>query len=494
MNLRKLLENINYELVSGSLDVEIIDLVYDSRCADSGKAFFAISGFKVDGHDYIDNAIENGCKVIFVEKDVSVNDNITVIKLDDTRRGLSIISRVFFGYPDKEITTIGITGTKGKTTTSWIVSRILNNDNKKCGIIGTMGVFYDDKYYHTVNTTPEAYDVFKYMREMIDNGVKYLAMEISSQSLKLKRWEGIIFDYAIFTNMSLDHVGGDEHSDYDDYVNCKSRLFKQTKHGIYNIDDKEYVKMINGTSGDITSYGTSDSADYKLVSVNGVNKAGFLGISMKVSGKINDEYLVSIPGDFSAMNALGAIVVAKMIGVSDDIIHDTLKNVSVKGRMEPVKVSNKFHLIIDYAYQGIALSSMIKTIRETNPGARIVSVFGCGGNRSRQRRYDMGKISGEMSDFTIVTSDNPRYEDPIAIIDDILLELKKTEGEYVVIPDRKDAIKYAICNAKEGDVILLLGKGHEDYQEINGVRYPFDERVIIKEVIDNMSDDERAKL
>lgn len=488
MNLRDILRDVNYELIKGNLDIEIKDIAYNSKNVKKDFLFIALKGFRTDGHKYINDAIKLGATCIILEDDVQIEKDITVIKMQDTRTNLSKISRTFFNYPDKEMTTIGITGTKGKTTTSTIIKKILDDNDLNCGLIGTMGVFYLDKFYHTVNTSPESYDVFKYMREMINNNVNYLVMEISSQSLKLKRWEGVIFDYAVFTNLSLDHVGEDEHDSFDDYKYCKSLLFKQCRVGIYNCDDKYYKEMLN--SSKIYTYGKT-SEDFKLGNVKNVFSNGFAGIIMNVSGKINDTFKVSIPGTFTAYNALSALTVCYLIGVSN--VKQSLENVSVKGRMESLKISSKFSVLIDYAYQGIAMENVLLTIKEGNP-KRIVSVFGCGGNRSKQRRYDTGYVSGKYSDLSILTSDNPRFENKMEIIDDILIGMKKTEGKYKIIEDRKEAIKYSLLNAKEGDVILILGKGHEDYQEIEGVRYPFDERKIISEILDELSEKEKESL
>ena len=492
MKLRELLKDVSYELVNGNLDIEINDISYDSRRVDEKTVFVALKGFRVDGHDYIENAIKLGCKVIIVSDDVDVDDSITVIKLSDTRIDLSKVSRTLFGYPDKEITVIAITGTKGKTTTSSMIRRVLNDNGMECGLIGTMGVFYKDKYYHTVKTSPESYDVFKYMREMLDNDVKYLVMEVSSQSLKLKRWSNVVFDYAVFTNLSLDHVGDDEHDSFEDYMYCKSLLFKQCNVGLFNADSEYCSYMSNNCSGKIYTFGTSDMASYRLVSTKNIIDSGFMGIEMIVDGVVSDNFRVSIPGNFTAYNALCCISICSMIGVSILEIKKSLENIFVKGRLEPIRISNKFSLLIDYAYQGIAMENILTTIKESNP-KRIVTIFGCGGNRSRQRRYDCGEISGKYADLTILTADNPRYENNEDIIKDILIGMNKTDGEYIIIDDRKEAIKYAILNAIVGDVILLLGKGHEDYQEIEGVRYPFDERVIIREIIDEMTAEEKEK-
>lgn len=493
MKLRELLRDVEYELVNGNLELEVNDIAYDSRKVKEGIAFVAMKGFRVDGHDYIDKAIENGTKCIIVENDVKVSDDITVVKLKDTRTDLSKLARTLFGYPDKEMTTIAITGTKGKTTISTMIKKILDDSGNQAGLIGTMGVFYKDKFYHTVNTSPESYDVFKYMREMLDNGIKHLVMEVSSQSLKLKRWSNVIFDYAIFTNLSLDHVGDDEHDSFEDYKYCKSLLFKQCKTGIFNLDSEYYLDMVRDVTCDIYTFGKSEEAQYRIGKVKNVMSGGFVGIEMSVSGKTQKNFRVSIPGLFTAYNAGAAIAVCDIMGISMDSIAKSLENVSVKGRMESVNISNKFSVLIDYAYQGIAMENVLSTMKEANP-KRIVTVFGCGGNRSRQRRFDCGEVSGKYSDLSILTADNPRYENNDDIIKDILVGMNKTDGKYVIISDRKEAIKEAIVKAQDGDVILILGKGHEDYQEIEGVRYPFDERVIIREILDELSNEDRMRL
>lgn len=484
MKLRDVLKGVEFELISGNLDVNIDDIAYNSNNVINNSMFVALTGFMVDGHKYIDDAVNKGANVLLIEKDIDNKyDNITIVKVHNSRRVLATCSRNFFGCPDLELTTIGITGTKGKTTTAISIMNILNDNGMKCGCIGTMGVFIGDKYYHTVNTSPESYDVYKYMREMINDGIKYFVMEVSSQSLKLHRWDDIIFDYALFTNMSLDHVGKDEHDSYEDYRECKSRLFKQARVGIFNIDDKEYNYMVKDANLDIYTFGRNNKADLQLVDVKNVVDFGFIGIDMEVKGIVSDKFKVSIPGVFNAYNMMGAILLCKLLDVNINTIKNTLLHLSVKGRLESVNVSDKFNVLIDYAYQGIAMENVIKTIREANP-KRIVVVFGCGGNRSKQRRYDCGRVASKYADFSIITADNPRYEDNNDIVKDILSTF---EGDnYIVIPDRREAIRYSIENAQEGDVIMILGKGHEDYQDINGVRYPFDERVIIKEIVNEL--------
>lgn len=484
MKLKDLLKGIEYELVKGKTDIEITDIFYDSRKVIKDSLFYAMIGASVDGHDYIESAIEKGASCVIVSKDVDINSDVTVIKVEDTRKMLSKISINFFKEPMKELTSIAITGTKGKTTTAWMIKNILEEDSKKVGVIGTMGIFFGDKYYQTVNTTPESYEIQKYVREMVDNGVKYLVMEVSSQALKVGRVDGIMFDYGIFTNLTKDHIGENEHPTMEDYIFCKSLLFKQCKHGIFNIDDERYMCMIKECTCDIHTFGFSDEADLRINSINLLRKKNFIGVEVSTTGLINDCFLVNTPGEFSAYNSCCAILTTHLVGCKVSSMKSALKKVAVKGRVEIVPGFDNYSVIIDYAHNGVSMENILSTMRGYNP-KRIISLFGCGGNRSKDRRYDMGEVSGRLADFTIVTEDNSRFEDVNDIMNDIEIGLKKTNGKYIKIADRKEAIKYALDNAIDGDIILLLGKGHETYQEKNGERYHYDEREIIKEIMNN---------
>lgn len=474
MKLNKLLEGIDYTIISGSTDIEISDICYDSRKVKVGSLFICLSGSNFDGHDYIDSAIENGAKAVLVEKDI-YRDDITIIKVSSTRRLLSKISINYFDNPIKNMKSIAITGTKGKTTTSFMIKNILEEDNKKVGVIGTMGVFFGDKHYSTVNTTPESYDIQKYLREMVNDGVEYLVMEVSSQALKVGRVDGMVFDYGIFTNLSEDHIGENEHKDMEEYVYCKSLLFKMCKNGIFNMDDNYYHDMIKECTCNIYTYGHDKEASLVIDDVKLLRKENFIGLEMTTSGIVNDKFLVNTPGEFSAYNSACAIVVTYLLGCNIDNIKKALSRVAVRGRVEIVPVSDKYTVIIDYAHNGVSTESILTTMRKYNP-KRIISLFGCGGNRSKDRRYDMGEVSGKYADFTIITEDNSRFEDVNDIMNDIEIGIKKTNGKYIKIPDRRTAIGYAIDNAMEGDIILILGKGHETYQEKNGERTHFDDR------------------
>ena len=485
MRLDELFKNIKYTLVQGNMDLVVKDIVYDSRKANKDTLFMAIPGSQVDGHDYINEVIKAGTKAILVSKDVSVKEDVTVIKVENTRRILAKLAIKLFNYPQSKLKTIAITGTKGKTTTSFMIKRILECAGYKCGLIGTTGVYIGDKIYPAKNTTPEAYDTIKYMDLMVKAKMDYMVMEVSSQALKYDRVNDIIFDYGIFTNLSQDHIGENEHPDMEDYIKSKAKLFNQCNHGIFNIDDEHFYDMVSGGDANINTYGYDKRADLRAKEMKLLRKDGYIGIMLETDGVIKDKFEISTPGKFSSYNAMAAILTCHMLGIDVKYIKTALKDFHVKGRVENVPVSSEFSLLIDYAHNGISTESILSTIREYKP-KRIVTIFGCGGNRSRDRRYEMGEMAGKYSDYCIITEDNNRYEEFDSIAKDILVGINKTKCEYTIIPDRKDAIKYAIQNGKPGDIIMLIGKGHEDYKEIKGKRIPFDERVIIKEILDEI--------
>lgn len=482
MNLNVILNDINYEIVKGNIDVDVSDICYDSRKVKDGSLFVALIGASSDGHDYIEMAINNGASVIVVEKDVEVDSDVTVIKVSNTRRILSRLAINYYGNPSSELVMIGITGTKGKTTTASMIKNILEEDGKSVGLIGTLGVIFNDKYYGTVNTTPESLDIQKYLREMALDGVKYAIMEVSSQALKVGRVDGMKFDYGVFTNLTQDHIGEDEHPNMEDYIYSKSMLFNMCEVGVFNIDDSHYNDMVERCTCNINTFGHNNDANLVIDNVVLLRNKNFLGIEVSTSGNINDKFLINTPGEFSAYNGVCAILVTHLMGCSIDSIKKALAKVAVKGRMEIVPVSDSYSVIIDYAHNGISIKSVLETMRAYNP-KRIVSLFGCGGNRSKDRRYDMGEISGNLADFTIVTEDNSRFEDVEDIMKDIEVGLSKTNGKYIKIADRTEAIRYALDNAMDGDIILLLGKGHETYQDREGIRVHYDEREVIAELI-----------
>ncbi|MCR4924071.1 MAG: UDP-N-acetylmuramoyl-L-alanyl-D-glutamate--2,6-diaminopimelate ligase [Lachnospiraceae bacterium] len=482
-DLGSLLKGLDYKLLRGSVDKKISEVVYDSRKLKEGCLFICIKGANFDGHSKALEACEKKAAAIVVEDEVELpkDSDITVIALKDTRLAMAYISAAFHDHPAKKLKVIGITGTKGKTTTTYLVKNILELAGYKVGLIGTIEIIIGDEHIHAQNTTPESYVIQEYFERMLEEGIEVVVMEVSSQALMLKRTAAIDFDMGIFTNIEADHIGPNEHKDFDDYLKCKSLLFKQCKLGIVNKDDRHVEDILKGHSCQVESFGMSEGADLRAENIRLINEKGTLGVEFDTRGLCELHAYTDTPGKFSVYNALCAIAICRHFNIDNEDILMALKNARVKGRAEMVKISKKFALMIDYAHNAMALESLLSSLKEYSP-KRLVCLFGCGGNRAKSRRYEMGEVSGRLSDFTVISSDNPRFEEPLDIIRDIEEGILKTKGEYIKIPDRKEAIKYVIENAKEGDVIVLAGKGHEDYQEIKGVKYPMDERLLISEV------------
>lgn len=485
MRLDKLLERLDYEVLQETDQTEVTTLINDSRKAEKGSVFVCISGAVSDGHSYAADVAARGAAALVVEHEVDVPEEVTVIRVKDTRYALALMSAAYFGYPADKMKIIGITGTKGKTTTTYMIKSILDGVGHKVGLIGTIEAIIGEKHIPASNTTPESYTIQKYFAEMVEAGCDCVVMEVSSQGLMLHRTAGIPFEIGIFTNLGKDHIGPNEHKDFEDYKRCKGLLFQQCRLGIANVDDKYFKDVFKNATCRVETFGFSENADLRAENVKLVSRPGYLGVAYHVSGLMNFDVEIDIPGKFSVYNSLTAIAVCRHFQVPAEKIKEVLKQAKVKGRIEMIKVSDEFTLMIDYAHNAMSLESLLTTLKEYNP-KRLVCLFGCGGNRSRDRRYEMGEVSGRLADLTIITSDNPRFEEPQDIIDDIKTGISRTDGKYVEICDRKEAIKYAIANGQPGDVIVLAGKGHEDYQEIKGVKYPMDERVLIAEVLEEL--------
>lgn len=483
MQLTKLLERVKYECIRGSIDVDVKDVVNDSRKVREGSLFFCIKGAVKDGHEYAGEVVEKGARVLVVQDEVKVSADVTVIKVEDSRYAMALISAAYFDYPAEKLKVIGITGTKGKTTTTYMVKSILESAGHKVGLIGTIEAVIGKERIPAANTTPESLTIQEYFQRMVEAGCDCAVMEVSSQGLMLNRTAGILFEIGIFTNIEPDHIGPAEHESFEDYMRCKGLLFRQCKLGIVNADDAHLEQVLKGHTCQIETFGFCEGADLRATDTRLVSRPGYLGIDYKVSGLMDLNVEIDIPGKFSVYNSLTAIAICRHFGVAKENIINALAKARVKGRIEMIKVSDEFTLMIDYAHNAMSLESLLTTLKEYNP-KRLVCVFGCGGNRAKSRRYEMGEVSGRLADLTIVTSDNPRFEEPMDIIRDIEIGLRKTDGEYIEIPDRKEAIAYAIHHGRPGDVIVLAGKGHEDYQEIKGVKYPMDERVLISEILE----------
>ena len=486
MKLNQLLKTVEYTLIKGNADTEVSDIIYDSRKITPGSMFVCLKGYNSDGHSYASQAVEKGASAILISDDLDIDTKgLAVVKVKDTREALAYISAEFFENPAEKLTTIAITGTKGKTTTVAMIKKILERAGIKSGTIGTLGIIIGDKTIPTNNTTPESYEVQKAMKQMADEGCKAMIIEASSIGLKWHRVDAIDFDYGIFTNFSHDHIGGAEHKDMDEYLECKAMLFKKCKLGLINRDDEKWHDILKGATCDYLTYGFSKEADYIASNDSLLSTPGFLGARFDLSGKRNMSVDVAIPGHFSVYNALSAISVCAEMGISDEHIKEGLKTVAVKGRVEIVPVPGNYTLLIDYAHNALSMENVLTTLRQYKPH-RLITMFGAGGNRPKVRRYEMGETSGRLSDLSVITEDNSRFEDVMDIIEDIKVGIAKTDGEYVVVPNRKDAVKYCIEHAEDGDIIVLAGKGHEDYQEIKGVKYHMDERELIAESLEEL--------
>jgi UDP-N-acetylmuramyl-tripeptide synthetase len=479
--------------LDNSNEIDITGICYDSRKAAENNLFICISGTKSDGHEYIPEVYTKGVRFFLVEsrnaqeKYASLYPDATFIFVNNARRALALSSAAFFGNPADTLKIIGLTGTKGKTSTSFMITRILQSAGYSVGLIGTTGVYYKDQYEEINNSTPESYELQRFFHLMKDSGVTHVVMEVSSQALMMDRTYGIPFETAVFTNISPDHIGPNEHNNFEDYLHCKGLLFKQCRNAVVNVDDEHSAYIINILKENGVSYHTysfsKKSADYYSSDPEYTIDHG-----LKTSFVLNDteRIHVNVPGKFSVFNALAAAAVTMSMGVSLDHVKDALSIVHVIGRVEPVKHEKcKVAVLIDYAHNALSMESLFEAINAYAP-KRTICLFGCGGNRSKLRRYDMGEISGNHATISVVTSDNPRFEEPLAIIDDILIGMKKTKGEYVVIPDRREAIAYALSIAAPGDIVLLAGKGQEDYQEIKGEKFHMDEREIVKEYYDKL--------
>ena len=482
MLLKQLIEDMDYEVLAGRVDTEVTTLVYDSRKVEKGSVFVCISGSVRDAHDFIPDVVAKGAAAVIVEKDVELQEGVTYIKVANSRLALACMSAAYFDHPARKLKTIGITGTKGKTTTTYMVKLILESAGIKTGLIGTIESIVGEKRIPSANTTPESYRVQELFHEMVEAGLDAVVMEVSSQALMLHRVSGFMFDIGVFTNLEPDHIGENEHKDFADYMHCKSLLFRQCKLGIFNGDSEHLEGILKGHTCEVETFGYGKNNDLVADGVELKKDHGALGVRYHVSGLMNFDVEVNVPGSFSVYNSLTAIAICHHFGVDVEKIKHALLHVSVKGRIEIVPVTKRYTIMIDYAHNAMALESLLTTLREYEPG-RLVCLFGCGGNRAKSRRYEMGEVSSRLADLTVVTSDNPRNEEPMDIINDILVGVHKADGAYVTIPDRKEAIAYCMKNAQDGDIIVLAGKGHEDYQEICGVKHHMDERELIADII-----------
>ena len=441
MKLEQLLEGVSYTLVQGSLELDIEDIIYDSRKAAPGRLFVCIVGTQRDSHDYAAQCVADGVTALVVQHDIDLSTvpGAAVLKVESSRYALALM-------------------------------------------IGTNGIYFLGHHQETANTTPESYELQKTFREFLDAGCDTALMEVSSQGLMMDRVAGIHYDIGVFTNLSPDHIGPGEHKTFEEYRSWKGQLFRRCTTGVVNIDDENTEALLEGHTCKLVTYGCSEKADYRAGTYQLLRTHDFLGVQFHVSGKDDMDVKVNMPGEFSVYNALAALTVGKVLGLPDEAIHEGLSRCVVKGRVELVPISKKFTILLDYAHNEVSTESLLTTLRAYDPH-RLVVVFGCGGNRSKLRRYGMGEICAKMADFSIVTEDNNRFEKVEDIIADIRVGMEKgnPDAKYIEIPDRLDALHYAVDHAQEGDLIAVIGKGHETYRDREGVKTPFLERELLEE-------------
>lgn len=477
MLLISVLNNIEYKTIAGDLDKEISSVEQDSRVVKEGALFVCVKGFTVDGHTFIEAAAQKGAAAIVVDrqrdgyaeeelKQINGKYGVTIVEIDNTHKILSDMCANFFDHPEKKLAVYGITGTKGKTTTAFMLREILDKSGVETGLIGTVCNIIGGEKIHAEHTTPESSDLYGMMGMLVQKDAKALVMEVSSQGLKLDRVRGIRYKTAAFTNLYEDHIGGNEHPDMEDYISCKLRIFDSCDNGILNNDCEIAGRVKEYCEGKVRliTYGIENDADFTVKNIRPERRGHVTGTVFELDSEYyKGDIFVAIPGKFNVYNALCAICTAYIEGISIDAVKEALAGISVPGRIQPVENDFGVNILVDYAHNAAALQSVLETLREYTKG-KIITVFGCGGNRSVTRRFEMGEVSGELSDHTIITSDNPRKEKPEDIIANIVTGISKTDGEYEVEPDRTEAIRKAVFMAKDGDTVLIAGKGHEDYQ------------------------------
>lgn len=485
MLLQYLIENLTDKVITGDTNIDINKIEYNSQKIEKNDIFVAIKGYKEDGNDYIKEAVEKGAVCIVTEDELNVNElpNITIVRVQNSRIALSLLASKYYDFPARKLKLIGITGTKGKTTTAYMIRDILNASGKKTGMIGTIYNTYGNVCIEASRTSPESLDLQKLLKDMVDAQMEYVVMEVSSHSLVLDRVYGLHFEIGIFTNLSQEHL--DFHGTMDNYLLAKSKLFEMCDFALVNGDDIHTPRLKKMIKCKTATFGLDNAVNITAsdVRINNNN----VEFKMYVN-KMLETIVINIPGRFTVYNALAAIGTCSLLGAQMDAILLALSNIKVPGRSEIIDVQKTFTVMVDYAHNPSSLEAILSSIKKYVKG-RIICVFGCGGNRDKEKRPMMGEISGRLADFTVITTDNPRNEDPSIIMKEIEDGVKKTKGLYKIIENRKDAIAFAMRIAWKNDLVLIAGKGHETYQELkNGKRIDFDERKVVKDIADKMPD------
>lgn len=486
MILKELIKNLKYIKLIGNKNVEISHLTIDSRKVKKGSMYGAIKGFNVDGHKFIKNCIENGASLIVCEdlEDFCIDDNVAILQVENTRKALAIIAKNFYNNPTKNINLIGVTGTNGKTSTTYFLEQILLEYKKTVGIIGTIEIRENGKkmeFDFSTSTTPDTIELNELFSTMVSDNIDNIVMEVSSHALELHKVEGCNFNIGIFTNLTQDHL--DMHKSMENYLNAKSKLFGMCKVGIINIDDKYAQDIIKNASCKVFTYSIEKESDLQAINIQYfMDRVAF---DVKINDKI-ENFILNIPGRFSVYNALSVIGACLMQNIPIDIIKEGIKNIEgVPGRIQTIPNNKGFNVIVDYAHTPDGLDNIIKAVREFTKG-RVITIFGCGGDRDRKKRPIMGEISANLSDYTIITSDNPRSEVPESIIDEIETGIKPITNNYEKITGRKDAIYRGVSIAKANDSIIIAGKGHEDYEIFADKTIHFDDTEVAKEALEDL--------
>ncbi|MDR1409935.1 MAG: UDP-N-acetylmuramoyl-L-alanyl-D-glutamate--2,6-diaminopimelate ligase [Oscillospiraceae bacterium] len=484
MTFKELLQDIPYTLARGDDANEVADLAYDSRKAMPDGCFICVPGFDSDGHSYALSAYENGARLFLcqhIPEGIANKSDCIIALAEDTRKGLALAAARWFGFPAKEMKLIGITGTKGKTSITQLLKNALEEAGHTVGVIGSMGAHFAGHEMPSMNTTPESYEIHALLRRMVDAGVDFCVMEASSQGFLLHRTYGLHFDASVFTNISADHISKTEHKDFEEYLNCKKMIFDQSELTFVNRDAEQYREIIRGVSSPVQTYGFHAGVDFRAKNVCCGREKNKLGVTFIVQSPFGEFPMrVNQPGKFSASNALAAICVALYFGVSAAAISEGMRNTVVCGRMEQLSVPAPYSLVIDFAHNRLSVQSMIETARQYRP-RKVICVFGLEGERAKVRRLDSGELLGKGVDYTILANASPRRTDPMEIIGDIAGAIDGAGGKYSVIPDRREAITFALDMAGEGDLVLLVGKGDKLYEEIGKEKIPFDERKVVSE-------------
>ena len=508
ITLKSLAEDLEYDIICGQDTKEITSVVYDSRKVTSGSLFVCICGFVSDGHRYISQALDKGASAVLIQESQEIltlpdlvkmasAKNAAVLSTPDTRRGLARVSAAFFEYPSRKLNLLGITGTKGKTTTSYMVRDIFEKAGRSTGLVGTVSNIVAGEVRQAERTTPESYDLQKLLFEMARKNSDSCVMEVSSQGLMLDRSYGCRFSVGAFTNLYHDHIGEHEHANMKEYLEAKLLLFDQSETGVINADADSFEKVLEYAQQrcPVYAYGIDNPCSVRAVKIHKDIQDGKIGTAFDlISPWYNELVFVAMPGKFNVYNALCAISVAGVCGIPFEAVREGLAGVSVPGRLQLVPHKGPFTVLVDYAHNAASLENLLDTLREYCSG-RLITLFGCGGDRAKSRRYEMGEASGKRSDLTIITSDNPRSENPMDIIADILVGFTKTEGTYLLEPDRKAAISLALSLAQKDDFVIIAGKGHENYQIFKDQTIHFDDSETAAELLSVMDQkrDEKEK-